>query len=103
MIIILVFTAVGLFSTVSAETDYHRTSVRAVKWLLEQDIDYAIVDARGSEDYEDSHVPGAINIPLSELKTKALAELPDKEQIESLYVGNCSVLLWKTLSVWERA
>ena len=85
LLIALILVLVATFSIATAETGYHRTSVSAVKWLLEQDIDYAIVDARDSGLYKASHVPGAINIPLSELKSKTTAKLPDKDQIIVVY------------------
>ncbi len=44
-----------------------------------------IVDVRSKQEYEESHLPGAINIPLANIKRKVIYEIPDVKKCIILY------------------
>ena len=44
-----------------------------------------VVDVRTVEEYENKHIPGAVLIPINEIKNGRLEKLPDKNQILLLY------------------
>jgi rhodanese-related sulfurtransferase len=46
---------------------------------------YIILDTRTQEEYEVSHIPGAILIPYDEITEKAETQLPDKDQLILVY------------------
>lgn len=46
-----------------------------------------IVDVLARESYANGHIPGAINIPVAELRARASAELPDRDREIIVYCG----------------
>ncbi len=44
-----------------------------------------ILDVRTQEEYDESHIPGAILIPNTELEERAEENLPDKDQLILVY------------------
>lgn len=44
-----------------------------------------VIDVRSPEEFRGGHVSGAINIPLGDLQTKVLQQVPDKHQALLLY------------------
>ena len=47
-----------------------------------------VVEALGPQYYEQAHLPGAINIPHTEVRQLAPALLPDKDADIVVYCGN---------------
>lgn len=58
--------AVAFAQTVDAEQD-HVTPGELARWILEKRQDYQLIDIRPAWQFEDYHIPTAINIPLTEL------------------------------------
>jgi rhodanese-related sulfurtransferase len=57
-------------------------------WIIQETNDYMLIDIRTVEDYTESHIQGAIHIPLlSLLQTDEIAALPD-DRIIVLYANN---------------
>ena len=80
-ILIGLLIAVMLLSiSASAERSYQHISVKEAKRILSEEEDYVFVDARPEEYYEDSHIPGAINVPTATIKTGDITELPELDQ-----------------------
>ena len=46
-----------------------------------------ILDVLSAEAYANGHIPGAINIPVAEIRQRAPAELPDRGQKIVVYCG----------------
>lgn len=60
---------------------------------IERGDDFVLLEVLPKESYEESHLPGAINIPLGDgFDDKAVHALPDKEQEIVVYCAdeNCS-------------
>ena len=66
------------------EASYQQISMAEAKDRMLQSSDYMIVDVRTVEEYNEGHIPGAINIP-NESITAAPSELPDKDQVLYVY------------------
>lgn len=64
---------------------YVSISAEEAKQLMDIQQNYVILDVRTEEEYNDSHIPGAILIPDYEIEKRAGKELPDKEQLILVY------------------
>lgn len=47
----------------------HVQPLELARWILEKRSDYQLIDIRDPWEYDDYHIPGAINIPLTQLFT----------------------------------
>ena len=52
---------------------------------LAEDPDIVLVDVRTPQEYEESHIPGALLLPLDQLEALAPERLPDTEAVIYLY------------------
>lgn len=79
---------------------YVSISAEEAKQLMDIQQNYVILDVRTEEEYNDSHIPGAILIPDYEIEKRAGKELPDKEQLILVYCrsGRRSKLASQTLA-----
>ena len=55
------------------------------KTLMEKEEGYILLDVRTKGEYESGYIPGAINIPLSDIDEKIISFLPDKSQMNLVY------------------
>ena len=67
-----------------AEKD-HVQPLELARWILEKRKDYQLVDLREPWEYDDYHIPGAINIPLSQLFTAEGLKQLDRSKIIVVY------------------
>jgi rhodanese-related sulfurtransferase len=56
--------------------------------LIETDADVTIVEALPPEYFNDAHLPGAINLPHTEVRERAAELLPDKDAAIVVYCAN---------------
>ena len=56
--------------------------------LIEADADVTVVEALPAQYYDDAHLPGAINIPHTEVRALAPTLLPDKDAAIVTYCSN---------------
>ena len=64
---------------------YGKNKILSVKELMENRDDYTVIDVRASKQYDAAHIPGAINIPLGDLRSEALKLDKNKK-----YVVHCN-------------
>ena len=64
---------------------YKRISMDEAKTLMEKEEGYILLDVRTKGEYESGYIPGAINIPLSDIDEKIISSLPDKSQMILVY------------------
>ncbi|MFZ0708284.1 MAG: rhodanese-like domain-containing protein [Candidatus Korobacteraceae bacterium] len=55
----------ALVQSIVAETD-HVTPVELAQWIIEKKQDYQLIDIRQPWQYDDYHIPTAVNVPLSQ-------------------------------------
>ncbi|MBR5468525.1 MAG: rhodanese-like domain-containing protein [Firmicutes bacterium] len=86
-IIIFVIMAAMLFGCTAKESKntYNQISMAEAVSMMENETDYIILDVRTAEEFEEKHIPGAINIPNEEIGTEKIESLPDKEAIILVY------------------
>ena len=64
---------------------YKRISMDEAKTLMEKEEGYILLDVRTKGEYESGYIPGAINIPLSDIDEEIISSLPDKSQMILVY------------------
>ena len=55
------------------------------KALMKETEGYILLDVRTKEECESGYIPGAINIPLSDINENVVSSLPDKSQMILVY------------------
>ncbi len=81
-IILLLFSSFLLAGCTApaADSGYRQVSMDEAVALMEGESGYIILDVRTAEEFSDSHIPGAVNIPNEEIGTEEIPQLPDKDQ-----------------------
>ena len=64
---------------------YQQVSMEDGLELIKADSEYILLDVRRADEFEEGHIPGAINIPNESIGTEEIAELPDKNQTIYVY------------------
>lgn len=82
--LLLLFTGCGADNE-EQENSYLQISMEEAVTRMEEEENYIILDVRTAEEYEEKHIPDAINIPNESIGTEELPELPDKEQLILVY------------------
>ncbi len=67
------------------QIDFQQISMQEGIELMESHTDYILLDVRRLDEFEEGHIPGAINIPNESIGTEEIAELPDKNQTIYVY------------------
>ena len=52
---------------------------------METEDNYIILDVRTKEEYQEKHMPGAVNLPNETIGTEEIPELPAKDQLILVY------------------
>lgn len=73
----LALTACG---TSGSENSYEQLSMYKALSQMSKEENYILLDVRTIEEYNDGHIPGAINIANESIGTSEISELPDKNQ-----------------------
>ena len=87
-IITLILSAL-LLSSCSPESGidigYRQISMDDALRMMSSEIGYIILDVRTAEEYNEGHIPGAINLPNESIGTSEISELPVKDQLILVY------------------
>lgn len=67
------------------ESGYRQIDMEEAVTMMEEESDYIILDVRTQEEFEEKHIPGAVNVPNETIDTEEIPELPDKEQLILVY------------------
>ena len=88
-------------SSSAPENSYRQVSMKEAVSIMETEDNYLILDVRTKEEYQEKHIPGAVNIPNETIGTEEIPELPAKDQLILVYCrsGNRSKQAAKKLSV----
>lgn len=80
--------------------DFQQISMQEGLELMETDSDYILLDVRRTDEFEEGHIPGAVNIPNETIGTEEIELLPDKNQTIYVYCrsGNRSKQASKNLA-----
>lgn len=83
--LILVFVLSGCVSTKEATPTYRQINAEEAMEIMEKESGYIILDVRTSEEFQEKHIPNAINIPNETIGNGEMKELPDKDQLILVY------------------
>ena len=67
------------------KSSYKQVSMEEGLELMKEDSGYILLDVRRTDEFEEGHIPGAINIPNESIGTEEIKELPDKNQTIYVY------------------
>ena len=81
----MLLTACGQNKENNKESLYMNITAEEAKQIMDTETGYIILDVRTQEEYDESHIPGAIVIPNTEIETRAEQELTDKGQMILVY------------------
>ena len=85
LLAVMMFTACGQDTENNQEAVYTNITAEEAKQIMDSEEGYIILDTRTREEYDESHIPGAIVIPYDEITDRAEEELPDKDQLLLVY------------------
>ena len=91
VILIMIITCTTIFygctsgGETKMENSYEQISPAEAKSIMDERDDYVILDVRTQEEFDESHIDGAILIPDYEIATKAESVLKDKNQLILVY------------------
>ena len=67
------------------ETTYRQVNMDEAITMMEEGSGYIILDVRTPGEFEEKHIPGAINVANETIGTDEIPELPDKDQLILVY------------------
>ena len=76
---------VGCAVPAEQEISYRQITMDKAVAMMEEEEGYIILDVRTAAEFDEKHIPGAINLPNETIGTDAIPELPDKDQLILVY------------------
>ena len=83
--IALLLALVLLLTACAQAASYEQITQEEAKQIMDTTNGYIRLDTRTQEEYDQSHIPGALLIPHTEIADRAEEELPDKDQLILVY------------------
>ena len=84
-IFISILFLVGCAVPVEQEISYRQITMDEAVAMMEEEEGYIILDVRTAAEFDEKHIPGAINIPNETIGAEVIPELPDKDQLILVY------------------
>ena len=81
----LLLTLVLLLTACAQAVSYEQITQEEAKQIMDTTNGYILLDTRTQEEYDHSHIPGALLIPHTEIAQRAEEALPDKDQVILVY------------------
>lgn len=75
----------GCTAPVQQAAEYRQIGMDEAVTMMEEEADYIILDVRTVDEYQERHIPGAMNIPNEAIGDAEIPELPDKGQLILVY------------------
>ena len=85
VILVSIIMIMGLTGCEEQSMSYTQISMEEAVAMMEKETDYIILDVRTAEEFNEKHIPDAINIPNETIGSEKLAELPDENQLIFVY------------------
>ena len=67
------------------DVSYRQITMDEAVAMMEKETGYIILDVRTVQEFQEKHIPGAINIPNEEIGDSQIPQLPDKDQLILVY------------------
>ena len=84
VIIVLLLMALLLPAAI-CEAAYTQISQEEAAKIMAEETGFIVLDVRTQEEYDEAHIPGAVNIANETIGTDEIPELPDKDQVLLVY------------------
>lgn len=84
-IVCVLLAALLLLPAGMAEAYYRQITQEEAQRILDEEADFILLDVRTEEEYDEGHIPGAINIDNEDIGTDELPDLPDKDRMILVY------------------
>jgi len=84
-IIIAVLLLAGCAVPAEREISYRQITMDEAVAMMKEEKNYIILDVRTVAEFDERHIPGAINVPNETIGTDTIPELPDKGQLILVY------------------
>ena len=81
----LLLTFVLLLTACAQAASYEQITQEEAKQIMDTTNGYILLDTRTQDEYDQSHIPGALLIPHTEISERAEEELPDQDQVILVY------------------
>ena len=75
----------GCAAPAEQEISYRQITMDEAVAMMEEEEGYIILDVRTVAEFNEKHIPGAINVPNETIGTDAIPELPNKDQLILVY------------------
>ena len=75
----------GCAAPAEQEISYRQITMDEAVVMMEEEKNYIILDVRTVAEFNEKHIPGAINVPNETIGTDAIPELPNKDQLILVY------------------
>ena len=85
LLAVMMLTACGQDKENDQGAVYVNITAEEAKQIMDTEEGYIILDVRTQEEYDESHIPGAILIPHTEIEARAEEVLTDKDQLVLVY------------------
>ena len=85
LLAVMMLTACGELNQTDREATYMNITAEEAKGIMDREEGYIILDVRTQEEYDQGHIPGAIQISHEEIAEKAEDVLTDKNQLILVY------------------
>jgi rhodanese-related sulfurtransferase len=85
LLAVILLTACNHVKENDREVTYMNITAEEAKRIMDIEEGYIILDVRAQEEYDESHIPGAILIPHTEIEARAEEVLTDKDQLILVY------------------
>ena len=85
LLAVMMLTACGELNKTDREATYMNITAEEAKGIMDREEGYIILDVRTQEEYDQGHIPGAIQISHEEIAEKAEDVLTDKDQLILVY------------------
>ena len=76
---------VGCAVPAEQEISYRQITMDKAVAMMKEEEGYIILDVRTVAEFDEKHIPGAINIPNETIGAEVIPELPDKDQLILVY------------------
>lgn len=85
LLAVMLLTACGQDKGIGQGAVYVNITAEEAKEIMDAEEGYIVLDVRTQEEYDEGHIPGAIQISHDEIEEKAEGMLPDKDQLLLVY------------------
>lgn len=78
--VLLVGVVLGGCGAATKDSGFQQMDMKDAAILMEEASDYILLDVRTPEEFEEGHLPGAINVENERIGSEEIPELPKKDQ-----------------------